>query len=99
MEDVPPDHAARLISQLVDEPSGIGDEPTHYDEAIFEKIPKSYIETTYDRIITLATQRRIQREHKFHFVLSLPTSHSPFFSQPKALAKAIVDATQVHIAD
>ena len=49
-------------------------------------VPRAYIECTADRAISLATQRAMQARLPCQRVLTMQTSHSPFLSQPEALA-------------
>jgi len=55
----------------------------------FGSVPKSYIECTKDQAITIERQRIMQKNWKCEKVISLESSHSPFFSQPDKLADAI----------
>jgi pimeloyl-ACP methyl ester carboxylesterase len=50
------------------------------------RIPRYYIETAYDRTITLELQRAMQNESKCQHTFSIGTDHSPFFSAPEHLA-------------
>jgi pimeloyl-ACP methyl ester carboxylesterase len=54
-------------------------------DANFGRIPRVYIECTEDRAVTPFIQRKMYTELPCNRVYSLPTSHSPFFSQPQAL--------------
>lgn len=55
-------------------------------EANYGRIPRVYIECTEDRAVTPFIQRKMYTELPCDRVYSLATSHSPFFSQPQALA-------------
>ena len=55
----------------------------------FGRIPRAYIECSQDRTITLGAQRRMQAALPCDPVLTLASDHSPFFSQPTALAQMI----------
>jgi pimeloyl-ACP methyl ester carboxylesterase len=50
-----------------------------------------YIECTDDKAIPIETQRRMIEEAPGAKVVTLQTSHSPFFSQPGALARVLMD--------
>jgi len=52
----------------------------------FGSIRRVYIECTEDRAIPIAIQRQMQDDSPGSEVLTLPTSHSPFFSVPGDLA-------------
>ena len=56
----------------------------------FGSVPRAYIETTRDRTVTLASQRRMQAALPCMPVLTLDTDHSPFLSQPEALARILI---------
>jgi pimeloyl-ACP methyl ester carboxylesterase len=55
----------------------------------FGRVPRAYIECSQDRTITLGAQRRMQAVLPCDPVLTLDADHSPFFSQPTALAKML----------
>lgn len=93
MSELSTQEANKYKSLFVDEPSLIGEEILHYNEDVFRQIPKIYIETVNDRIITLATQRRIQAKRSWTGAYSIFSSHSPYFSHPVLLSKAITDSS------
>jgi pimeloyl-ACP methyl ester carboxylesterase len=55
----------------------------------FGRVARTYIECSQDRTITLAAQRRMQVALPCDPVLTLASDHSPFFSQPAALAQML----------
>lgn len=55
----------------------------------FGRVPRAYIECTDDRAIVLDFQREMQRASPCAKAVSLNTSHSPFFSAPKELARVL----------
>jgi pimeloyl-ACP methyl ester carboxylesterase len=55
-------------------------------EPRFGRVPRAYIECSQDRTITLTAQRRMQAVLPCDPVLTLASDHSPFLSQPAALA-------------
>jgi pimeloyl-ACP methyl ester carboxylesterase len=59
-------------------------------DANFGRVPRVYIECTEDRAVTPFIQRKMYTELPCDRVYSLPTSHSPFFSQPQALVDILV---------
>ncbi len=63
--------------------------PAQLTQDRFGRVPRDYIECTQDRAITLAAQRRMQAAWPVQRVQTLETSHSPFFSNPKALAASL----------
>lgn len=60
--------------------------PLRVSESRFGRVPRTYIECSQDRTITLAAQRRMQAAWPCDPVLTLASDHSPFFSQTAALA-------------
>jgi len=59
-------------------------------EPRFGRVPRTYIECSQDRTITLAAQRRMQAALPCDPVLTLASDHSPFFSQAPALARMLI---------
>ena len=56
----------------------------------YGRIPRAYVETTFDRVISLAAQRRMRETWPCDPVFTLETDHSPFLSQPEALARILI---------
>ena len=56
----------------------------------FGRVPRACVETTQDRVITLAAQRRMRETLPCDPVFTLETDHSPFLSQPDALARILI---------
>jgi pimeloyl-ACP methyl ester carboxylesterase len=52
----------------------------------YGRLRRYYIECENDKAIPLSAQRKMQRDVPGAKVMTLPTSHSPFFSQPGQLA-------------
>lgn len=50
------------------------------------RIPRVYIECTQDRAVSIASQRRMVARLPCERVITMETSHSPFFSAPELLA-------------
>ena len=63
--------------------------PLRVTDQRFGRVPRTYIECSQDRTITLAAQRRMQAALPCDPVLTLAADHSPFFSQPAALAQIV----------
>jgi pimeloyl-ACP methyl ester carboxylesterase len=63
--------------------------PLRVTEQRFGRVPRTYIECSQDRTITLAAQRRMQAALPCDPVLRLASDHSPFLSQPAALAQLL----------
>jgi pimeloyl-ACP methyl ester carboxylesterase len=64
--------------------------PLQLTEARYGKVPRAYIETLRDRTITPVAQKRMQATSPCERVFKLDTSHSPFLSQPEALARILI---------
>jgi pimeloyl-ACP methyl ester carboxylesterase len=56
----------------------------------YGRVPRAYVETTFDRVITPAAQRRMRDALPCDPVFTLETDHSPFLSQPEALARILI---------
>ncbi len=79
-------------TKVYSEPLTTSSEVVSTNKDRFEKIPKVYIQTSEDKIISVASQKKyIERTH-FEKVLTLPTGHLPMFSNPQAVAQAIREA-------
>ncbi|OGO50967.1 MAG: hypothetical protein A2148_03010 [Chloroflexi bacterium RBG_16_68_14] len=59
--------------------------PVSVTEENFGRVPRAYIECLQDRAVPLALQRRMYTDLPCQKVISMDTSHSPFFSAPQAL--------------
>jgi pimeloyl-ACP methyl ester carboxylesterase len=53
------------------------------------RIPRYYIECTYDRAITLSLQRQMQMNSPCQQTFTINTDHSPFFSTPEELVEIL----------
>lgn len=62
---------------------------TAFTDDGLSSIPKYYIECLDDRAMALALQREMQSRYDFKRVLSIGSSHSPYWSQPKRLSRLI----------
>lgn len=76
---------------LSPEPFSSGITPLQLTERNFGTVPRVYIECTEDRAVTPFIQRKMYSEMPCEKVYSLATSHSPFFSQPQALADILCE--------
>ena len=59
-------------------------------EENFGKVPRAYIETARDRVVSLDAQRRMQARLPCAPVFTLDSDHSPFLSQPAELARILI---------
>ncbi|MBI2912292.1 MAG: alpha/beta fold hydrolase [Chloroflexi bacterium] len=60
--------------------------PVHTTAENFGRVPRVYIECLQDRAISPSVQKRMYTASPCQRVISMDTSHSPFFSAPEALA-------------
>jgi pimeloyl-ACP methyl ester carboxylesterase len=56
----------------------------------FESVPRAYLSCLDDRMIPLAVQQQMVAATPCEVVVSLPSSHSPFFSMPRRLAASLL---------
>ncbi len=60
--------------------------PVSLTEENYGRIPRVYIETLQDRAISPSVQKEMYERLPCRKVVSMNTSHSPFFSAPEELA-------------
>lgn len=77
-------------ARLAPEPTRILAAPVQVTDERFGRVPRAYIETARDRAVTLPAQRRMQSVLPCAPVFTLDTGHSPFLSQPEALARILI---------
>jgi len=65
--------------------------PVAITEERFGRVPRVYIETRRDCAIPLALQRKMHAASPCRSVVTMDTSHSPFFSAPGDLASALAE--------
>tara|TARA_R110002096_G_scaffold92144_7_gene208336 strand:+ start:5553 stop:6272 length:720 start_codon:yes stop_codon:yes gene_type:complete len=65
--------------------------PVHYTKENFGRIPRVYIECLQDRAIPPALQKRMYSETPVEKILTMDTSHSPFFSAANALVEHLIE--------
>jgi pimeloyl-ACP methyl ester carboxylesterase len=56
----------------------------------FGSVPRAFIETSRDRAVSLEAQRLMQSRLPCAPVFTLDSDHSPFLSQPEALARILI---------
>ncbi|MDO6588971.1 esterase [Loktanella sp. D2R18] len=86
--DVDPARAAWAVGQL-------GPQPILPQETTITQIPnvpRHYIRCTNDKTIPPAFQTKMTADWPAKMITQLPTSHSPFLSDPAALATALINA-------
>lgn len=90
MGDANDDDAKRAINNMVPEPIVLGDGVLNYDQVLFNQIPKFYIKTSKDLIISPETQDKYIKRQNIKNLYILDTGHSPFISQPHLLGKKLI---------
>lgn len=58
----------------------------------YERVPRTYVECTLDKVISVATQRAMCSKLPCGSVFPMQTSHSPFFSSPRELICCLTDS-------
>ena len=82
-----PDYITELANMLLSaESMESGGAVLQLTDTNFGRVPRVYIECTEDRAVTPFIQQKMYTELPCEKVYRLPTGHSPFFSQPQALA-------------
>ena len=85
--DCSEDDIAFARSKLVPQPMAPVMEPVQLTEGRFGRVKRVYIECLQDGIIPPAFQKKMYTAVPCERVISMNTSHSPFFSQPESLAR------------
>ncbi|STX29183.1 acetoin dehydrogenase E2 subunit dihydrolipoyllysine-residue acetyltransferase [Legionella beliardensis] len=99
MADASLEQVQHATANMVPEPIIIGENLLHFPEDTFEKIPKFYIETTEDKIISPKTQQRMRSRIHFIHSYSLQSSHSPFISKSKQLSRLLMGIADHYTID
>ena len=69
--------------------------PVALTEDNFGRVPRAYIETLQDRAISPSFQKEMYERLPCQKVISMNTSHSPFFSAPEELAEHLESLARV----
>jgi pimeloyl-ACP methyl ester carboxylesterase len=64
--------------------------PVRTSDARYGRVKRGYIECTKDNAIPIMLQRKMQQALPCEPVVTLDTDHSPFFSAPDALCRALI---------
>jgi len=104
---VPDDYAANLlldrcnpsirseaISRLYAEPLGPGKTPSNVTWERWGRVPRAFVECSADRSLTLQRQRAMQAATPCQEVMTIDADHSPFLSNPQALAASLLELEQ-----
>jgi len=76
---------ARLVPQALEPLNAV----LELSDARFGRIPRVYVECLRDQAIPIGLQRKLVAAMPCRKIVSLDTSHSPFFSAPDALAREL----------
>ncbi len=88
--DCSDEDVAAAKAKLVPQASAVITAKVHLSDANYGRVPRVYIECLQDGAITIETQRQMIAAVGCEKVLTLDTSHSPFFSAPDALAEHLL---------
>jgi pimeloyl-ACP methyl ester carboxylesterase len=64
--------------------------PMDITDGAFGRVPRAYVTTRLDRVVSPALQDRMLAASPCAPVVSLATGHAPFYAQPDALADALL---------
>lgn len=97
--DCSDEDVARAKSLWVPDPLAPVATPVQSSDKIFGHIPRTYITCLQDRAVSPALQKQMYTATPCQMVLSLDTSHSPFFSASEALVShlAMVSEQQIQM--
>jgi len=82
---------SRAASLLTPEPMMSFTTRVRTSDARYGRVKRAYIECLRDNAIPIGLQRRMQQDLPCDPVVELDTDHSPFFSAPDILARALLD--------
>jgi len=88
--DCSDEDVARAKKLLVPQAAAPFGTPINITEKNFGRIPRVYIECLRDRAISPSVQKKMYKTLPCRKVVSMDTSHSPFFSAPEALVGHLV---------
>ena len=78
-----------VIPQLVEQATKPFFEPVVTSEENFGRVPKAYVETTMDKVISLKMQRHCQKKNGITEAITLEYGHVPLETAPAELAQAL----------
>jgi pimeloyl-ACP methyl ester carboxylesterase len=88
--DCPSADAERARARLIKEPLAVVATPVESSAARFGRLPRDYILCTEDRALGPSLQRRMIEAQPCR-ARGLSSSHSPFYSMPRALVRLFLD--------
>lgn len=81
---------AAAKARLVPQASEVITAKVHLTDANYGRVPRVFIECLQDGAITIETQRQMVAAVPCERVITMDTSHSPFFSAPEELAENLL---------
>jgi pimeloyl-ACP methyl ester carboxylesterase len=94
--DCSDEDVARAKALFVPEANAPVATPIHITEERFGRIPRVYIETLRDRGVSPSLQKKMYTALPCQRVISMETSHSPFFSAPQELVRQLTSLVPVN---
>ena len=91
MQDATDAEAATFFKTMVSEPASIGNSTATYSSSALAGIPKYYVQTRDDLIISKATQDKIIADSDFKKIYLIDSSHTPFINQHQVLTRTLVE--------
>ena len=90
-----PEWVARAQSLLTPEPMASFATPLKLTDDRFGRVPRAYVEALQDRAVRIELQRSMHAALPCDPVITLDTDHSPFYSDPEALAAALLQVARM----
>lgn len=87
--DCPAGTAERAMPRVRPEPLAPLATPIAVTEERFGRVPRYYVETLIDRVVSPSLQRRMQTDVPGSIVTAMATGHAPFFARPGELASLL----------
>jgi len=89
-EDCSAEDAGKAASRLAPEPLAPSSTPIKVSNEGFGSVRRVYVETLEDKALAPALQREMYAATPCERVISMKTSHSPFYSAPRDLASHLM---------
>jgi pimeloyl-ACP methyl ester carboxylesterase len=89
--DAPPEALKRLLAMTQAEPAAPFNTPVEVTAAKFGSVPRAYVRTARDQAVTSRLQDAMLAHSPCAQVMTMNTSHTPFFAAPAELAAALVE--------
>jgi pimeloyl-ACP methyl ester carboxylesterase len=92
--ETPPVWRDLALSRLVPQPAAVMRMPLRLTAEHYGTVKRAYIECRRDQVLTLEVQRKMQAALPCDFTADIDTDHSPFYSQPEALAALLLEIAE-----